>query len=103
MEQTAISQITAPQAGVRRVVDADHASAAGRPEFLDPREARAGALARGVEGLEPLMRWVEKINERPLTQAGLKIPIDRSKMMSGTTDSEGAKRMVESAQKIVQH
>ena len=56
-----------------------------------------------VEGLEPLMRWVEKINERPLTQAGLKIPIDRSKMMSGTTDSEGAKRMVESAQKIVQH
>jgi glutathione S-transferase len=56
-----------------------------------------------VEGLDPLMRWVEKINERPLTQAGLKVPIDRSKLMSGTTDSEGAKRMVESAQKIVQH
>jgi len=56
-----------------------------------------------VEGLDPLMRWVEKINERPLTQAGLKVPIDRSKMLSGAADSEGAKRMVESAQKIVQH
>src|SRR5215469_8416991 len=31
-----------------------------------------------VEGLDPLLRWVEKINERPLTQAGLKVPIDRS-------------------------
>ncbi len=56
-----------------------------------------------VEGLDPLMRWVERINERPLTQAGLKVPIDRSKLMGATTDSEGAKRMVESAQKIVQH
>jgi glutathione S-transferase len=56
-----------------------------------------------VEGLDPLMRWVEKINERPLTQAGLKVPIDRSKMMTGTTDTDGAKRMVESAKKIVQH
>lgn len=56
-----------------------------------------------VEGLDPLMRWVEKINERPLTQAGLKVPIDRSKMMTETTDTDGAKRMVESAKKIVQH
>jgi hypothetical protein len=38
-----------------------------------------------------------------LTQAGLKVPIDRSKVLSGGVDSEGAKRMIESAQKIVQH
>lgn len=56
-----------------------------------------------VEGLDLLLRWIEKINARPLTQAGLKIPIDRSKMLSGGVDSEGAKRMIESAQKIVQH
>jgi glutathione S-transferase len=55
-----------------------------------------------VEGPDPLMKWVEKINARPLTQEGLKVPIDRSRMMSGATDSDGAKRMVESAQKIVQ-
>src|SRR5476651_930874 len=45
-----------------------------------------------VEGLDPLLGWVAKINERPLTQAGLKVPIDRSKMLSGAADSEGAKR-----------
>lgn len=56
-----------------------------------------------VEGLDPLLRWVERINERPLTQAGLKVPVDRSKVLSGAVDSEGAKKMIESAQKIVQH
>jgi hypothetical protein len=56
-----------------------------------------------VEGLDPLLRWVEKINARPLTQAGLKVPVDRSKVLSNATDSEAAKRMVESAKKIVQH
>ena len=56
-----------------------------------------------VEGLDPLLRWVETINARPLTQAGLKVPVDRSKVLTGTVDSEGAKRMIESAQKIVQH
>jgi len=56
-----------------------------------------------VEGLDPLLRWVERINARPLTQAGLKVPVDRSKVLSGAVDSEGAKRMIESAQKIVQH
>ena len=56
-----------------------------------------------VEGLEPLLRWVERINVRPLTQAGLKVPIDRSKVLSESTDSDAAKRMVESAKKIVQH
>jgi GST-like protein len=56
-----------------------------------------------VEGLDALLRWVEKINARPLTQAGLKVPVDRSKLMSETVDSDGAKRMIESAQKIVQH
>jgi GSH-dependent disulfide-bond oxidoreductase len=54
-----------------------------------------------VEGLDSLLKWIERINERPLTQAGLKVPIDRSKMLSEATTSEGAKRMVESAQKIV--
>ena len=56
-----------------------------------------------VEGLEPLLRWIEKINARPLTQAGLKVPVDRSKLMRESADSDSAKRMVESAQKIVQH
>lgn len=56
-----------------------------------------------VEGFDPLLRWVEKINARPLTQAGLKVPVDRSRMLSGGADSETAKRMIESAQKIVQH
>jgi glutathione S-transferase len=56
-----------------------------------------------VEGFDPLLRWVEKINARPLTQAGLKVPVDRSKLMTERVDSEGAKRMIESAQKIVQH
>jgi len=56
-----------------------------------------------VDGLDPLLRWVEKINARPLTQAGLKVPVDRSKLMTETVDGEGAKRMIESAQKIVQH
>jgi GSH-dependent disulfide-bond oxidoreductase len=55
-----------------------------------------------VEGLEPLLKWVERINDRPLTQAGLRVPIDRSKLMSQDAASEGAKKMVESAQKIVQ-
>jgi GST-like protein len=54
-----------------------------------------------VEGLDPLLKWIERINERPLTQAGLKVPVDRSKMLSEATTSEGAKRMVEGAQKIV--
>ena len=56
-----------------------------------------------VEGLDPLLRWIETINARPLTQAGLKVPVDRSKILSEGSDSEGAKRMVESAKKIVQH
>jgi GSH-dependent disulfide-bond oxidoreductase len=56
-----------------------------------------------VEGLDSLLQWVEKINARPLTQAGLKVPVDRSKLMTERVDSEGAKRMIESAQKIVQH
>ena len=56
-----------------------------------------------VEGLDPLLRWIETINARPLTQAGLKVPVDRSKILSEGSDSEGAKSMVESAKKIVQH
>ena len=56
-----------------------------------------------VEGLDSLMQWLARINERPLTQAGLKVPVDRSKMLSEAATSEGAKRMVESAQKIVTH
>ncbi|MEI9993108.1 MAG: glutathione binding-like protein [Rhizomicrobium sp.] len=55
-----------------------------------------------VEGLDPLMNWLERINARPLTQAGLKIPIDRSKLMSEDAASEGARKMVESARTIVQ-
>jgi glutathione S-transferase len=53
-----------------------------------------------VEGLEPLQRWIDKIQERPAVQRGVKVPTDLAAMRKG--DGEGAKKVVESARTIVQ-
>jgi GSH-dependent disulfide-bond oxidoreductase len=53
-----------------------------------------------VEGLDHLMRWVDKIAQRPAVQCGVKVPVDLDAMRRG--DGEGAKRVVENAQSIVQ-
>lgn len=53
-----------------------------------------------IEGLDHLARWLKAIEERPGAQRGLKVPVDLAALRRG--DGEGAKRMVEDAQKIVQ-
>jgi len=53
-----------------------------------------------VEGLDNLGRWMAKIAERPGAQRGVKVPVDLEALRKG--DGEGAKRVVESAQTIVQ-
>jgi GSH-dependent disulfide-bond oxidoreductase len=53
-----------------------------------------------VEGLEHLQRWLDKISERPAVQKGVKVPVDLAAMRKG--DGQGAKEVVENAQKIVQ-
>jgi len=53
-----------------------------------------------VEGLTHLQRWIDAIAERPAVQRGVKVPVDLAALRKG--DGEGAKKMVEDAQKIVQ-
>jgi GST-like protein len=53
-----------------------------------------------VEGLTHLQRRLDAISERPATQRGVKVPVDLAAVRKG--DGEGAKKMVENAQKIVQ-
>ena len=53
-----------------------------------------------VEGLTHLQRRLDAISERPAAQRGVKVPVDLAAVRKG--DGEGAKKMVENAQKIVQ-
>jgi GSH-dependent disulfide-bond oxidoreductase len=53
-----------------------------------------------VEGLTHLQRWIDAIQERAAVQRGVKVPVDLAALRKG--DGEGAKKMVEDAQKIVQ-
>lgn len=53
-----------------------------------------------VEGLEHLQRWLEAIGSRPGVQKGVKVPTDLEAMRKG--DGEAARKIVESAQSIVQ-
>ena len=53
-----------------------------------------------VDGLDHLTRWIDKIAERPAVQRGIKVPVDLEALRRG--DGEGAKKVVENAQSIVQ-
>jgi glutathione S-transferase len=53
-----------------------------------------------VEGLEPLQRWIEKIQERSAVQRGVKVPVDMDALRKG--DGEGAKKVVEGARTMIQ-
>jgi GST-like protein len=53
-----------------------------------------------VDGLDHLQRWLNVIQERPGVQRGVAMPMSAETMRRG--DGEGAKRVVESAQSILQ-
>jgi len=53
-----------------------------------------------MEGLDHLQRWLDAIAARPAVQIGVKVPVDMAAMRKG--DGEGAKQVVDSAQKILQ-
>jgi GST-like protein len=53
-----------------------------------------------MDGLDHLQRWIDKIQERPAVQRGVKVPVDMAALRKG--DGEGAKQVVESAKTIVQ-
>jgi GST-like protein len=53
-----------------------------------------------IDGLTHVQRWIKTIEERPAVQRGIKVPVDLDALRRG--DGEGAKRIVETAQKIVQ-
>jgi glutathione S-transferase len=53
-----------------------------------------------MDGLDHLQRWIDKIQERPAVQRGVKVPVDMAALRKG--DGEGAKKVVESAKSIVQ-
>ena len=53
-----------------------------------------------MDGLDDLQRWIDKIQERPAVQRGVKVPVDMAALRKG--DGEGAKKVVESAKSIVQ-
>jgi GST-like protein len=53
-----------------------------------------------IDGLTHVQRWIKTIEERPAVQRGIKVPVDLDALRRG--DGEGAKRVVETAQKIVQ-
>ena len=53
-----------------------------------------------VDGLEHVERWLAAIEARPGVQRGVKVPVDLAAQRRG--DGEGAKRMIENAQKMVQ-
>jgi GST-like protein len=53
-----------------------------------------------VEGLDHLQRWIDAIGARPAVQSGVKVPVNMEALRKG--DGEGAKRVVEGAQSIVQ-
>jgi glutathione S-transferase len=53
-----------------------------------------------MDGLDALQRWIDKIQERPGAQRGVKVPVDMAALRKG--DGEGAKKLVESAKTMVQ-
>lgn len=53
-----------------------------------------------VDGLEHLERWMAAIEARPAAQKGVRVPVDLEALRKG--DGEGARKMVENAQKMVQ-
>ncbi len=53
-----------------------------------------------VDGLDHLQRWLNVIQERPGAQKGVNVPASAETLRRG--DGEGAKRVVESAQSILQ-
>jgi len=53
-----------------------------------------------IEGLTALPRWMEAIEARPAAQRGVRVPVDLEALRTG--DGEAAKKLVESAQTIVQ-
>ena len=55
-----------------------------------------------VEGLDPLLAWVEKINARPRTRAGLKVPFDPSKQLKKNAVEDDATRLVKTGQAMLQ-
>ena len=55
-----------------------------------------------VEGLDPLLAWIEKINARPRTRSGLKVPLDPSKQLKASTDEDDAAKFVRSGQAMLQ-
>lgn len=53
-----------------------------------------------MDGLDHLQRWIDTIAARPAVQRGVKVPVDMAAMRKG--DGQGAKEVVENAQKIIQ-
>lgn len=53
-----------------------------------------------VDGLGHLQRWMAAIEARPAAQKGVRVPVDLEALRKG--DGEGAKQMIENAQKMVQ-
>ena len=52
-----------------------------------------------MDGLDSLLAWVQKIDARPRTQLGLKVPVDLSAAMKQGPDA--ADKLVESGQAII--
>ncbi len=53
-----------------------------------------------IEGLPALARWMEAIEARPAAQRGVRVPVDLEALRTG--DGEAAKKLVETAQTMVQ-
>jgi glutathione S-transferase len=78
---------------------ADDYSIADMANFCWVRTHRWSGIS--IEGLDHLSHWLDLIEARPAVQRGLKVPVDLAALRRG--DGEGARQMVENAQKIVQH
>jgi glutathione S-transferase len=53
-----------------------------------------------IDGLDHLQRWLAAIEARPAAQRGVAVPVDLAALRKG--DGEGAKKLVEGAQNILQ-